>query len=178
MVISSGSSILDEPMTEYRVLKNYINGEWVESSSNRFKEVQNPALMKNIGKVPISNAEDVGNAVEAARDAFSDWRKTTPLARSRYLFRLKALLEDNFEEISRIGTVEHGKTIDESRGETRRGIEQVEVSTGIPSLMMGYNLEDIARGIDEYMIRQPLGVFACIAPYNFPWMVPLWFLMQ
>lgn len=176
MVVHSSSSILDDPLSEYKTLKNYINGDWVESSSNRFKEVVNPAFMKNIGKVPLSNAEDVESAVKAATDAFPDWRKTTPLARSRYLFRLKDLLEENFEEISRIGTVEHGKTIDESRGETRRGIEQVEVATGIPSLMMGYNLEDIARGIDEYVIRQPMGVFACIAPFNFPWMVPLWFL--
>jgi malonate-semialdehyde dehydrogenase (acetylating)/methylmalonate-semialdehyde dehydrogenase len=86
------------------------------------------------------------------------------------------LLEEHFESISRIGVIEHGKTIDESRGETRRGIENVEVATGIPSLMMGYNLEDIARGIDEYVIKQPLGVFACIAPFNFPFMVPLWFM--
>ena len=176
MVKTSSSSLLDDPLKEYRVLKNYINGEWVEPLSNQYKEVVNPASMKNIGKVPISNAEDVASAVKAAQDAFPGWRRTTPLARSRYLFRLKNLLEDNFEEISKIGTVEHGKTIDESRGETRRGIEQVEVASGIPSLMMGYNLEDIARGIDEYMTRVPLGVFACIAPYNFPWMVPLWFI--
>jgi malonate-semialdehyde dehydrogenase (acetylating)/methylmalonate-semialdehyde dehydrogenase len=169
-------SVLEEPIKKVQTLKNYIDGEWVESKSNVIVDVTNPATMKVIAKVPRSNAEDVDAAVEAAREAFPGWRRTTPLARSRYLFRLKEVLEKNFEEISRIGTVEHGKTIDESRGETRRGIEQVEVATGIPSLMMGYNLEDIARGIDEYVIRQPLGVFACIAPFNFPWMVPLWFL--
>jgi malonate-semialdehyde dehydrogenase (acetylating)/methylmalonate-semialdehyde dehydrogenase len=168
--------ILENPLKQANDLKNYIDGEWVESKSGILVEVVNPALMKTIAKVPRSNAEDVDAAVRAANEAFPDWRKTTPLARSRYLFRLKDLLEENFEEISRIGTVEHGKTIDESRGETRRGIEQVEVATGVPSLMMGYNLEDISRGIDEYLIRQPLGVFACIAPFNFPWMVPLWFL--
>ena len=176
MVMHERSSILDEPIKEVRNLRNYINGEWIESKSNVIVDVVNPATMKVIAKVPRSNAEDVDMAVKAAMDAFPGWRRTTPLARSRYLFRLKALLEENFEEISRIGTIEHGKTIDESRGETRRGIEQVEVATGIPSLMMGYNLEDIARGIDEYVIRQPLGVFACIAPFNFPWMVGLWFL--
>ena len=169
-------SVLEEPFKEIKKIKNYIGGEWVESKSSVTVDVVNPALMKVIGKVPRSNAEDVEIAVRAAKDAFPGWRRTTPLARSRYLFRLKYLLEENFEEISRIGTIEHGKTIDESRGETRRGIENVEVATGIPSLMMGYNLEDIARGIDEYVIRQPLGVFACIAPFNFPWMVPLWFL--
>ena len=168
--------VLDEPFKEVRVLRNYINGEWVEPASKVSVDVVNPALMKAIGRVPRSNAEDVDLAVKAAAEAFPGWRRTTPLARSRYLFRLKELLEENFEEISRVGTMEHGKTIDESRGETRRGIENVEVATGIPSLMMGYNLEDIARGIDEYVVRQPLGVFACIAPFNFPWMVPLWFL--
>ncbi len=168
--------ILEEPIKEIRKLKNYINGEWVEANSNVYRDIVNPATMKVIGKVPQSNAEDVNLAVEAAKEAFPSWRRTTPLARSRYLFRLKDLLEEKFEDLSRIGVMEHGKTIDESRGETRRGIENVEVAMGIPSLMMGYNLEDIARGIDEYLIRQPLGVFACIAPFNFPFMVPLWFM--
>ena len=176
MLTQSNSSILEEPIKEVNKLKNYINGEWISSNSEVYVDVINPALMKVIGHVPRSNEEDVEMAVKAAQEAFPNWRRTPPLARSRYLFRLKTVLEENFEEISRIGTVEHGKTIDESRGETRRGIEQVEVATGIPSLMMGYNLEDISRGIDEYLIRQPLGVFACIAPYNFPWMVPLWFI--
>ena len=168
--------VLDEPLKEVKILKNYIDGEWVEPKSNVFVDVVNPATMKTIGKVPRSNEEDLDIAVKAAKEAFPSWRRTTPLARSRYLFRLKDLLEENFEEISRVGVIEHGKTIDESRGETRRGIENVEVATGIPSLMMGYSLEDIARGIDEFTIKTPLGVFACIAPFNFPWMVPLWFI--
>ncbi len=169
-------AVLEEPIKKVEKVKNYINGEWVESSSDRILDVVNPATYKVIGKVPISTPEEVDDAVKAAKEAFPEWRKTTPLARVRYLFRLRDLLEESFEEISRVGTMEHGKTIDESRGETRRGIENVEVATGIPSLMMGYNLEDIARGIDEYVIRQPYGVFACVAPFNFPFMVPLWFL--
>ena len=132
--------ILEEPFKDVLVLKNYIDGEWVASKSEVSVDVVNPALMKVIGKVPRSNAEDVEMAVAAAKEAFPQWRRTTPLARSRYLFRLKELMEERFEEISRVGTMEHGKTIDESRGETRRGIENVEVATGIPSLMMGYNL--------------------------------------
>jgi malonate-semialdehyde dehydrogenase (acetylating)/methylmalonate-semialdehyde dehydrogenase len=168
--------ILEEPIKSVQKLKNYINGEWVESQTGVEVDVVNPATMKRIGTVPRSTEEDVAMAVRAAKEAFTPWRRTTPLARSRYLMRLKELLEENFEEISRVGVMEHGKTIDESRGETRRGIENVEVATGIPSLMMGYNLEDIARGIDEFVIKQPLGVFACIAPFNFPFMVPLWFL--
>jgi malonate-semialdehyde dehydrogenase (acetylating)/methylmalonate-semialdehyde dehydrogenase len=169
-------SLLEEPIKGVMRLRNYINGEWVESESSVFRDVVNPATMKTIAKVPISTAGDVERAVEAAHEAFPKWRRTPPLTRARYFFRLKELLEKRFEEISRVGVMEHGKTIDESRGETRRGIENVEVATGISSLMMGYNLEDISRGIDEYAIRQPLGVFACIAPFNFPFMVPLWFM--
>ncbi len=166
-------ALLEEPIKGVPVIKNYIAGEWVESKGE-LKDVVNPAKMETIAKVPISTKEEIDAAVEAAQQAFPDWRRTTPLARVRCLFRLKELLEEQFEECSRIQTQEHGKTIDESRGESRRGIENVEVATGIPSLMMGYNLEDIASGIDEYLIRQPLGVFGVIGPFNFPFMIPLW----
>ena len=166
-------AILEEPIKGIPLVKNYIDGEWVESKGE-IRDVINPVTCQVIGKVPISTEEEIGAAVEAAQAAFPDWRRTTPLARARCLFRLKELMEEHFEDISRIQTQEHGKTIDESRGETRRGIENVEVACGIPSLMMGYNLEDIASGIDEYLIRQPLGVFGIIGPYNFPWMIPLW----
>jgi len=167
-------TILEEPIKEVLTLRNYINGQWVESDGD-LVDVVNPATCKLIARVPISTREEVDAAVEAAKEAFPDWRRTPPLARARCLFRLKELMEEHFEELSRIQTMEHGKTIDESRGETRRGIENVEVAAGIPSLMMGYNLEDIAAGIDEYVIRQPLGVFGIIAPFNFPFMVPLWY---
>ena len=167
-------TLLEEPIKAPLELKNYIDGDWVESDGET-KDIVNPATGKVIATVPISTEDEINEAVAAAKEAFPDWRRTPPLARARCLFRLKELLEENFEELSRIQTMEHGKTIDESRGETRRGIEMVEVATGIPSLMMGYNLEDIASGIDEYLIRQPLGVFGIIAPFNFPFMVPLWF---
>jgi len=166
--------MLEEPIKEVLTLRNYIGGEWVESEGD-LVDVVNPATCKVIAKVPISTRDEINAAVEAAKEAFPEWRRTPPLARARCLFRLKELMEERFEELSRIQTMEHGKTIDESRGETRRGIENVEVATGIPSLMMGYNLEDIAAGIDEYVIRQPLGVFGIIGPFNFPFMVPLWF---
>ncbi len=167
-------AILEEPIRGVPLVKNFIGGEWVESKGE-LVDVVNPAKYETIARVPISTREEIDAAVEAAKEAFSDWRRTTPLARVRCLFRLKELLEEHFEELSRIQTQEHGKTIDESRGETRRGIEQVEVATGIPSLMMGYNLEDIATGIDEYLIRQPVGVFGIIPAFNFPFMIPLWF---
>ena len=165
--------ILEEPIKGVPLVKNYINGEWVESKGE-IRDVMNPATCETIAKVPISTKEEMDAAVEAAKVAFPDWRRTTPLARARCLFRLKELMEEHFEEVSRVQTQEHGKTIDESRGETRRGIENVEVACGIPTLMMGYNAEDIAAGIDEYLIPLPLGVFGIIGPFNFPWMIPLW----
>ncbi len=168
-------AILEEPIKGVLKLRNYINGEWVESKSDQIVNIINPATQSTIATVPVSTRDEVASAVEAAKEAFPDWRRTTPLSRVRCLFRLKELMEENFEELSRIQTMEHGKTIDESRGETRRGIEMVEVAAGIPSLMMGYNLEDIATGIDEYAVYQPVGVFCHIAPFNFPFMVPLWF---
>jgi len=166
-------AILEEPIKGVKLVKNYVNGEWVESKGEIY-DVVNPANCEVIAKVPVSTAEEFDDAVQAAKEAYWDWRSTPPVSRARYLFRLKELLEENFEELSRIQTQEHGKTIDESRGETRRGIENVEVACGIPTLMMGYNLEDIATGIDCKLIRQPLGVFGIIGPYNFPFMIPLW----
>lgn len=167
-------TILEEPIKQILNLKNYIGGEWVESRGD-IVDVVNPATQKVIAKVPVSTRDEIDAAVEAAKEAFPLWRETTPLTRVRCLFRMKEIMEERFEELSRIQTMEHGKTIDESRGETRRGIENVEVATGIPSLMQGYLSEDIAVGMDEFAYRQPLGVFGIIGPFNFPFMVPLWF---
>jgi len=157
-------------------LRNYIGGRWVESRATEFLDVYNPARGEVIARTPLSNSEDVNDAVSAAKKAFPAWRDTPPVTRARTLFRLKAKLEEHFEEIARIVTTEHGKTLDEARGSVRRGIECVEVACGTPSLMMGYALENIASGIDCNVIRQPVGVCAAIAPFNFPAMVPLWFL--
>ena len=157
-------------------LQNFINGEWVDAKTDKYVEIINPARDTLLCEAPMSTQADVDAAVKAAQDAYYDWSNTPPVARSRYLHRLIELMEENFNDLSIVQTTEHGKTIDESRGETRRGIEMVEVASGIPSLMQGFNLEDIAHGIDEYAINQPMGVFCCIAPFNFPFMVPLWFL--
>ena len=129
-----------------------------------------------MAQAPLSSADDVASAVKAASDALPGWRRTPAGDRIQPLFRLKALLDANFSEIARLITQECGKTLAESEGELKRGIENVEVACGIPSLMMGSNLEDIASGIDELMIRQPVGVVAVITPFNFPGMIPLWFL--
>ena len=117
---------------EFGRVKNLINGEWVDSNSKEILEVRNPALDEVIAEVPMSTQNEVHQAIQAAKQAFPEWRATPPTARARCLFRLKELLEQNFDELSIVQTKEHGKTIDESRGETRRGIESVEVATGIP----------------------------------------------
>ena len=158
------------------IMKHYINGEWVGSDTTTFGDVWNPVKGEKIAQVPYGTAADVDKAVKAARAAFWEWRTTPPLTRARYLFRLKDAFEENFEEIARTLTTEQGKVIDESRGEVRRMIENVEHATGVTTLQCGYTLEDIAKDIDCMGHRQPVGVFAAIAPYNFPAMVPWWFL--
>ncbi|MBN1222411.1 MAG: CoA-acylating methylmalonate-semialdehyde dehydrogenase [Candidatus Aminicenantes bacterium] len=161
---------------EIKKLQNYIDGEWIDSLTKDFVEIRNPARDTLLCLAPMSVQSEVGAAVRAAQKSFADWKNTPPVSRARYLLRLIALLEDNFDELSVVQTKEHGKTIDESRGETRRGIEMVEVAAGIPSLMQGTNLEDVASGMDECLINEPMGVFGGIAPFNFPFMVPLWFI--
>jgi malonate-semialdehyde dehydrogenase (acetylating)/methylmalonate-semialdehyde dehydrogenase len=157
-------------------IRNYINGKWVDSRSGEYQDVIDPATQELLASVPLNGGEDVQDAAAAAQDAFKGWSETPPGDRIQFLFRLKQLLEDNFEDISRTLTMENGKTLVDARGEMRRGIENVEVACGIPTLMQGTILENIARGIDEMMIRQPIGVVAAITPFNFPGMIPLWFL--
>lgn len=148
----------------------------MESRSDETLDVTNPATAEVIARVPLSTAEEVAEAVNAAKEAFTTWRETPPYTRARYMFRLKNAMEEQFEELARSVVLEHGKIIDEARGEVRRAIENVEVACGIPTLMMGYNMEDAAAEIDEECWLQPLGVFCCVAPFNFPAMVPFWFM--
>lgn len=155
---------------------NYIGGVWQRPLSGPGLEVINPATGDVLAVSPAGMDSDVEAAVQAASAAFPEWRAVPPAERVQYLFRLKQLLEDHFDEIARIITLENGKTLAEARGELRRGVENVEVACGIPIMMQGYNLEDVASGIDELMFRQPLGVVAAITPFNFPAMIPLWFL--
>jgi malonate-semialdehyde dehydrogenase (acetylating)/methylmalonate-semialdehyde dehydrogenase len=153
-----------------------INGEWRDSSATELLEVRNPATAEVLGRVPLSSAQEVDAAVQAASKAFPEWRRTPVTDRVQFLFKLKGLLHEHFEELARTITMECGKTIAESRGEMQRAIENVEVACGAPSLLQGDFSEDIAGGIDEFMIRQPLGVCACICPFNFPGMIPFWFM--
>jgi len=159
-----------------RRCKNYIGGQWVASQSDETRQVVNPATAELLAEVPMSTDQEVCAAIAAANQAFEEWRGTPPVDRARHLFRLRDKLEEEFEEFACLVTAEHGKTIDESRGEIRRAIEMVEVAAGMPSLMQGYNSEDVARGIDAYAVVEPLGVFDCLAPFNFPAMVPFWFI--
>jgi malonate-semialdehyde dehydrogenase (acetylating)/methylmalonate-semialdehyde dehydrogenase len=155
---------------------NCVGGEWRRGGSSESFEVFNPATAEVLAKVDLAGRDDVGAAVAAASAAFPEWRRTPPQNRVQYLFKFKRLLEEQVDEIARLTTQENGKTLAESRAELQRGIENLEVACGIPTLMQGYNLEDVASGIDEIMIRQPLGVTAAITPFNFPAMIPLWFL--
>jgi len=161
--------------TQYQPL-NYIRGEWIRDNSVQQLEVINPATNQVLGHVLLSPPEVVDQAALAAAEAFKEWRRTPATERIQYLFKLKQLLEAHFDELSRTITLENGKTLKESQGEMRRAIENVEVACGIPLMMQGGVSEDIATGIDEFMIRQPVGVCAIIAPFNFPGMIPFWFM--
>src|SRR5256885_3042355 len=167
------STVVAPPLTK---VPNYINGQWRDSSASEWQDVINPATGEAITKVPLSDVAEVSQAIEAAAAAYPTWRRTPPEDRIQPLFKLKQLLEQHIDELSRIITQENGKTFAEAKAELRRAIENVEVACGIPMMMQGYNLEDVARGIDETMIRQPLGVVAAITPFNFPGMIPFWFL--
>lgn len=157
-------------------VRNYVGGEWYSLREVESLPVRNPATGERIAGTPLSPPEEVDRAVRAAARALTDWRRTPAVDRVQPLYRLKTLFEDNLDELARTITMECGKTLDESRGELRRAIENVEVACGIPILMQGYNSEDIARGIDEMMIRQPVGVAAALCPFNFPAMIAFWFM--
>src|SRR3990172_6471535 len=159
-----------------RKIKNYVGGEWVDSATSEYVPVHNPATCEILAECPESTRADIDRAAKAAVEGFQEWRRTPMLSRAQYMYRFKVLLEERFEDISRIVVEENGKTIDEARGEVRRGIESVDFGAGVPFLMRNDGVEDISSGIDETTIRQPVGVFAAITPFNFPMMVPLWFL--
>ncbi len=157
-------------------LSNYVAGAWREPAAAEWLDVHNPATGDVLASVPLTPPDEVDQAVRAAEAAFAEWRRVPAPTRIQALFKLKNLMEEHFEALSRDVTLENGKPLDDARGEIRRAIENVEVACGIPTLMMGDYLEDVARGIDEYMVRQPVGVAAIICPFNFPGMVPFWYL--
>ncbi|MDP1438596.1 CoA-acylating methylmalonate-semialdehyde dehydrogenase [Priestia megaterium] len=160
--------------TTVKTVKNYIGGEWVDSSTSLTEPVYNPATGEVIAEVPLSTKADVDQAVQAANEAFKGWSKTAVPKRARILFKYQQLLVDNWDELAKLVTLENGKSFNEARGEVQRGIECVEFAAGAPTLMMGKQLPDIATGIESGMYRYPIGVIGGITPFNFPMMVPCW----
>ena len=156
------------------VLENVIGGERVAAESGEQLDVLDPATGEVLARVPLSGPVEVDRAARAADDAWRAWADTPVMERARAMFRLQALYERHFDEISELVTLENGKAIDEARGEVRRGIDVIEFAAGMPTLMMGGALEQVSRGVDTELFRQPLGVVAAITPFNFPAMVPLW----
>jgi len=157
-------------------LKNFIGGEWTESKATETMDVTNPATGEVLAQVPVGTKADVDAAVRAASQAFDGWRRTPAIQRARYLFKFRALVEEHKQEIAEICSREHGKTLAESLNDIGRGMENIEHACGMPALSMSPHLEDVASGIDCSANRQPIGVFAAVTPFNFPPMVPLWFL--
>ncbi|HYF92723.1 MAG TPA: CoA-acylating methylmalonate-semialdehyde dehydrogenase [Symbiobacteriaceae bacterium] len=151
-----------------------IGGQWVTESEVPQGTILNPADGRPLAQVPLCGPAQVDRAVAAAKAAYPTWSQVPPVERARYLFRYRALLDQHFEAIARLIATEHGKTVADARGSLRRGLEVVEFACGIPTLLMGQALENIARDIDGSLIRQPLGVVAGITPFNFPAMIPLW----
>ena len=156
------------------VLRNYIGGRWVDARTEQRLSVPNPATEELLAEVPLSGADDVDAAVRAAREAFREWSETPVPEHCRYMFSLRDALLDSRDELVRLITNENGKILSDAAGEYRRGVEVVEFATGMPTLMAGYNVESVSRGIDTMLERYPIGVTAAITPFNFPFMVPLW----
>jgi malonate-semialdehyde dehydrogenase (acetylating)/methylmalonate-semialdehyde dehydrogenase len=165
-----------EAATQTRLLDNYIAGKWTASAGSEALDVTNPANGETLARVPLSSAADLDAAVAAARAALPAWRGVSVIARARILFALREGLNNRREELARSVTTEMGKTIADARAEVARMIEMVECACAIPTTMQGRILEDVSRGIDAETIRQPVGVCAAIVPFNFPAMVPFWFL--
>ncbi len=164
-------------ITETRLLSNYIAGEWTAATDATGElEVTNPATGEELARVPLSGPADLDAAVRAARAALPEWRAVSVIARSQKLFQLRERLVARHEDLARSVTTEMGKTIGDARAEVARMIEMVEAACAIPTTMQGRNLEDVSRNIDAETIRQPVGVCAAIVPFNFPAMVPFWFL--
>ncbi|MBW5445552.1 CoA-acylating methylmalonate-semialdehyde dehydrogenase [Cohnella sp. CFH 77786] len=156
------------------VLKNWIGGEWIDSSATGTEPVFNPATEEVLALVPLSVQEDVDRAVQAAQNAFQTWSRTPVPRRARVMFKYQQLLVENWEELAKLVTLENGKSYNEAYGEVQRGIECVEFAAGAPSLMMGKQLPDIATNLESGMYRYPIGVVGGITPFNFPMMVPCW----
>lgn len=169
--------MLEEVQKNYGKLKLYINGQRVESKTEIWGNVYNPAKDEVIAQVPFSTRDEAREAIQVAQEAFEKWRELPITTRVQYLFMIKFKLEEYYETLSRIVTQNHGKTIQEARGELRRTIESVESAISVAyTLAKGEHLDQVSQDIDEAVVREPLGVFGIITPFNFPVMVPFWFI--
>jgi malonate-semialdehyde dehydrogenase (acetylating)/methylmalonate-semialdehyde dehydrogenase len=157
-----------------RKLQNFVDGKLIDSATSRFGSVYDPALGVEASQVPMSTAADVDSAVAVAKRAFEGWSATPPVRRARVMFELKRQLDEHLDELSALITAEHGKVVDDARGSVTRGTEVVEFAAGIPQLLKGEYSDGVARGVDSWSFRQPLGVCAGVGPFNFPAMIPLW----
>lgn len=162
--------------TDNRDVTNYVGGEWSNIDGTHQQDIVNTATGQTIARVSFSSPAAVDDAVSTAKESFDDWRRLSVEERIQPVFRLKALLEEHQEPMAEVLVKEHGKTKKEAMGEIRRGIENVEVACGVPTMMQAGHLPNAAPGIDETAVRKPLGVFAAVTAFNFPAMIPLWFL--
>ncbi len=170
-------AILQEIKNEYGKLPLYVNGEYIESKTSQYQKVMNPAFDTAIAEVPFSKKEEVDDAIKIAEDAFEKWRELPITTRVGYIYKLKQRIDERIEDIARITTQNHGKIIDEARGETRRLTENIETACSISyTLAKGEHLDQVATGIDETLVKEPLGVFGILGPFNFPSLAPFWFI--
>ncbi|GLI07731.1 methylmalonate semialdehyde dehydrogenase [acylating] 2 [Paenibacillus tyrfis] len=161
-------------MSNEKLLQNYIGGQWVDATSGKEDIVTNPATDEVLARVPLSSREDLDQAVRTAKEAFKQWSRVPVPRRARIMFKYQQLLVEHWDELARLVTLENGKNYAEAYGEVQRGIECVEFAAGVPTLMMGSVLPDIATGLESNMYRYPIGVVGGITPFNFPMMVPCW----
>lgn len=161
-------------MSNEKLLQNYIGGQWVDATSGKEDIVTNPATGEVLARVPLSSRDDLDQAVQTAKEAFKQWSRVPVPRRARIMFKYQQLLVEHWDELARLVTLENGKNYAEAYGEVQRGIECVEFAAGVPTLMMGSVLPDIATGLESNMYRYPIGVVGGITPFNFPMMVPCW----
>ncbi|HCM88837.1 MULTISPECIES: CoA-acylating methylmalonate-semialdehyde dehydrogenase [Vagococcus] len=161
-------------MSDIRKLRNYINGEWVTSTTSEYEVVVNPATKEPICEVPLSTFDDINKAADVAHIAFQEWKEVAVPRRARILYRFHQLLIEAKDELAKLITIENGKALSESYGEVQRGIENVEFAASAPTLMMGDNLSSIATDVEASVYKYPIGVVGGITPFNFPMMVPFW----
>ncbi len=159
---------------ELDTAKLLINGQFIESKTQEWQDIVNPATQEVIGRVPFATVEEVDAAIQAAQDAFASWRQTPIQARMRIMLKLQDLIRANMKDIAQVLTAEQGKTLADAEGDIQRGLEVVEHACSVGTLQMGEYVEGVARGVDTYTLQQPLGVCAGITPFNFPAMIPLW----